>query len=121
MGAILTQINPSGEHHILGYATCRISGSECNYTPFLLKMQAAIWGMEHFALWDHLLSQHLLANAQLHELIQFFAKDSFVQDQLVWCHLPWPAETNCSVLFLSKTLVPNMTSTTLVDHSKPEK
>jgi hypothetical protein len=21
---------------------------ECNYTPFLLEMQAAIWGMDHF-------------------------------------------------------------------------
>jgi len=41
IGAILTQINPSGEHCIIAY-------HKCNCTPFLLEMQAANWGMEHF-------------------------------------------------------------------------
>jgi putative transposase len=49
LGAILTQINPQGEHHVLGYASRKLQKHEANYTPFLLEMQAAIWGMEHFS------------------------------------------------------------------------
>jgi hypothetical protein len=41
MGAILSQIDPSGEHYILGYTSCRIS----NFTPFLskCKMPSGEW------------------------------------------------------------------------------
>jgi hypothetical protein len=49
LGAILTQINQSGEHCVITYASRKLQKHECNYTPFLLEMQAAIWGMEHFA------------------------------------------------------------------------
>lgn len=45
---------------------------------------------------------------QLRPLILFFAKDSFIQDQLIWCRLPPPAQPNCSVLFLPKNLVPDV-------------
>ncbi len=48
IGTILTQINPSGEHCVITYASQKLQKHECNYTPFLLGMQAAIWGMEHF-------------------------------------------------------------------------
>jgi hypothetical protein len=49
LGAILTQVNQQGEHCVIAYASRKLQKHECNYTPFLLEMQAAIWGMEHFA------------------------------------------------------------------------
>ena len=49
LGAILTQINQKGEHCVIAYASRKLQKHECNYTPFLLEMQAAIWGMDHFA------------------------------------------------------------------------
>jgi hypothetical protein len=48
LGAILTQLNQQGEHCVIAYASRKLQKHERNYTPFLLKMQAAIWGMEHF-------------------------------------------------------------------------
>ena len=38
-----------GEHCVIAYASRKLQKHECNYTPFLLEMQAAIWGMDHFA------------------------------------------------------------------------
>ena len=49
LGAILTQIKPNGEHCVIAYASRKLQKHERNYTPFLLEMQAAIWGMEHFS------------------------------------------------------------------------
>ncbi len=49
LGAILTQVNPDGQHCVIAYASRKLQKHECNYTPFLLEMQAAIWGMDHFA------------------------------------------------------------------------
>jgi hypothetical protein len=49
LGAVLTQTTESGAHHVIAYASRKLQKHECNYTPFLLEMQAAIWGMEHFA------------------------------------------------------------------------
>jgi hypothetical protein len=46
--AILTQVNPNGQHCVITYASRKLQKHECNYTPFLLEMQAAIWGMDHF-------------------------------------------------------------------------
>ncbi len=48
LGAILTQINQAGEHCVIAYASRKLQKHECNYTPFSLEMQAAIWGMDHF-------------------------------------------------------------------------
>ncbi len=42
LGAILTQINQKGEHCVIEYASRKLQKHECNYTPFLLEMQAAI-------------------------------------------------------------------------------
>ena len=49
LGAILTQINPDGSHSVIGYASRKLQTHEKNYTPYLLEMQGAIWGMEHFS------------------------------------------------------------------------
>ncbi len=49
LGAILTQVNQKGKHCVIAYASRKLQKHDCNYTPFLLEMQAAIWGMEHFA------------------------------------------------------------------------
>ena len=48
LGAILTQLDEKGEHHVIAYASRKLQKHECNYTPFLLEMQAALWGMDHF-------------------------------------------------------------------------
>ncbi|MGL6005418.1 reverse transcriptase domain-containing protein, partial [Aeromonas sobria] len=49
LGAILTQIDKTGNFHVLAYASRKLQKHEKNYTPFLLEMQAAYWGMEHFS------------------------------------------------------------------------
>jgi hypothetical protein len=49
LGTILTQINKTGQHCVIAYASRKLKKQECNYTPFLLEMQAAIWGMDHFS------------------------------------------------------------------------
>ena len=56
LGAILTQVKQNGEHCVIAYASRKLQKHEKNYTPFLLEMQAAIWGMEHFA--THLKGRH---------------------------------------------------------------
>jgi hypothetical protein len=48
LGAILMQVNQQGEHCVIAYASRKLQKHKRNYTPFLLEMQAAIWGMEHF-------------------------------------------------------------------------
>jgi Reverse transcriptase (RNA-dependent DNA polymerase)/RNase H-like domain found in reverse transcriptase/Integrase zinc binding domain/Integrase core domain len=48
LGAILTQIDEKKEFRVIAYASRKLQKHEKNYTPFLLEMQAAIWGMEHF-------------------------------------------------------------------------
>jgi hypothetical protein len=47
--AILTQVNPDGQHCVIAYASRKLQKHEFNYLPFLLEMQAAIWGMYHFS------------------------------------------------------------------------
>ena len=48
LGAILTQIDSTGKFYIIAYASRKLQKHEKNYTPFLLEMQAAIFGMETF-------------------------------------------------------------------------
>ncbi len=43
------QVKKNGEHCVIAYASQKLQKHECNYTPFLLEMQAAIWDMEHFS------------------------------------------------------------------------
>jgi len=49
MGAILTQIDEDGKFYVISYASRKLIKHELNYTPFLLEMHAAVWGMEHFS------------------------------------------------------------------------
>jgi len=49
MGAILTQIDKDGNFRVIAYASRKTIKHEKNYTPFLLEMHAAVWGMEHFS------------------------------------------------------------------------
>ena len=56
LGAILTQIDENRQHCVIGYASRKLAVHEKNYTPFLLEMQAAIFGMEHFG--NHLKGRH---------------------------------------------------------------
>jgi hypothetical protein len=51
LGAILTQVMLQGEHQVIAYASRKLQKHEKNYTPYLLEMQAAIWGMEHFSMY----------------------------------------------------------------------
>ena len=48
LGAILSQIDKEGNHLTMGYASRKLTDFEKNYTPFLLDMQGALWGIEHF-------------------------------------------------------------------------
>jgi hypothetical protein len=48
LGAILTQIDGQGKFYVIAYASRKLQKHEKNYTPFLLEMQAAIFGMETF-------------------------------------------------------------------------
>jgi hypothetical protein len=48
LGAILTQIDGPGKFYIIAYASRKLQKHEKNYTPFLLEMQAAFFGMETF-------------------------------------------------------------------------
>jgi hypothetical protein len=49
LGAILTQIDKTGQFCVIAYTSRKLQKHECNYTPFLLEMQAAIWDMDHFS------------------------------------------------------------------------
>jgi len=49
MGAILTQVDRDGKFNVIAYASRKLVKHEINYTPFLLEMHAAVWGMEHFS------------------------------------------------------------------------
>jgi hypothetical protein len=51
-------MTPDGEHHAIAYASRKLLTHERNYTPFLLEMQAAIWGMNHFD--THLRGRHFI-------------------------------------------------------------
>ncbi len=48
LGATLTQINWDGKHCIIAHASRKLQKHKCNYTPFLLEIQAAILGINHF-------------------------------------------------------------------------
>ena len=48
LGAVLLQENRDGTKGVIGYASRRLQTHEQNYSAYLLEMQAAIYGMEHF-------------------------------------------------------------------------
>jgi hypothetical protein len=48
LGAILTQIDKDNKFYVIAYASRKLQKHEKNYTPFLLEMQGAIFGMETF-------------------------------------------------------------------------
>jgi hypothetical protein len=56
LGAILTQLDEKGQFYVIAYASRKLQKYEKNYTPFLLEMQAAIFGMETFEV--HLRGRH---------------------------------------------------------------
>ena len=48
LGAILTQTDENNDERVIAYASRQLLKHEKNYTPFLVEMQAIVWGMEHF-------------------------------------------------------------------------
>ena len=48
LGAILSQTDENGEERVIAYASRQLLKHEKNYTPFLVEMQAMVWGMDHF-------------------------------------------------------------------------
>ena len=48
LGAILAQVDKQGKFYVIAYASRGLQVHERNYTPFLLEMQACLWGMDHF-------------------------------------------------------------------------
>ena len=55
LGAILLQMDEKHRYVALAYASRKLDKHECNYSPFLLEMQAADWAMDHFR--THLLGR----------------------------------------------------------------
>ena len=49
LGAILCQTDEKGHHRVIAYGSRSLIKHEKNYTPFLLEMMAAVWGMDHFS------------------------------------------------------------------------
>jgi hypothetical protein len=56
LSAILMQLDEKGQFYVIAYASRKLRKYEKYYTPFLLEMQAAIFGMETFEV--HLRGQH---------------------------------------------------------------
>ena len=48
MGAILTQVDNNGTFHVISYGSRQLIKHERNYSPYLLEMAAAVWGMEFY-------------------------------------------------------------------------
>ena len=49
LGAILTQIDSEGKFHVISYGSRQLLKHEKNYSPYLVEMQAAVWGMDFYA------------------------------------------------------------------------
>ena len=47
-GAILAQVDKSGERHAIAFASRALKQHEINYTPYLSEMMCAVWAMQHF-------------------------------------------------------------------------
>jgi len=47
-GAILTQVDEKGNHHVIAYGSRQLRDYELNYSPYLAEMAAANWGMEYY-------------------------------------------------------------------------
>ncbi len=56
LAQFLTQMDEEGCFYVIAYASRKLQKYQKNYTPFLLEMQAAIFGMETFEV--HLRGQH---------------------------------------------------------------
>ena len=56
LGAILTQLDEKGQFYVIAYASPMLQKCEKNYMPFLLEMQAVIFGMDTFEV--HLRGRH---------------------------------------------------------------
>ena len=48
MGAILAQVDRLGTFHVISYGSRQLIKHEKNYSPYLLEMAAAVWGMEFY-------------------------------------------------------------------------
>lgn len=48
LGAVLTQLDYEGRDVVIGYASRTLRQHEKNYTPYLLELAAATFGIEHF-------------------------------------------------------------------------
>ena len=51
LGAILSQIHPDGMERVIAYASASLNTAQKNYSPFLLEMAAANYGIEHFSVY----------------------------------------------------------------------
>jgi hypothetical protein len=48
LGAVLMQEGDDGNNRVIAYASRQLKGYEKNYLAFLLEMQAAMFGIEHY-------------------------------------------------------------------------
>jgi len=48
LGAILAQVDERGLFHVISYGSRQLQKHEKNYSPYLLEMAAAVWGMDFY-------------------------------------------------------------------------
>jgi hypothetical protein len=48
LGAMLTQVGQDGKFYAISFPSQQLKDHEKNYSTFLLKAAAAVWGMDHF-------------------------------------------------------------------------
>jgi len=48
LGAILMQVDKDGKFYAISFASRQLKDHEKNYSPFVLEVAAAVWGMDHF-------------------------------------------------------------------------
>ena len=51
LGAVLTQYHGDGKERVVAYASRTLATHEKNYSPFLLELAAAVFGLEHFSVY----------------------------------------------------------------------
>ena len=70
LGAILTQVSPTNERHVIAYASRSLTDRESRYSQTEREALAAVWGVEHFSS-----SLRLTAWLDLPSLMQTMLKD----------------------------------------------
>ena len=73
----MTQVDAEGKFHVISYGSRQLLKHEKNYSPYLVEMQAAVWGMDFNA--TYLRGKRFVLytdHKPLEKLCQFAQKDA---------------------------------------------